>query len=313
MARALVTVFVAAYGSDTIIAVSFERSRHRCIPLERGSGPSGLAVSADGRRLYVHAALQHRLDTLVLRPPGDEPPAIASRAHLTVGTEALPPAAVRGRRLFVSAGNGLQSSKGRLPCASCHPEGRSDGLTWRLDLGPRQTPILAGRIAGTAPYNWIGSSPTLRDNLRQTVRRLGGRGLDERSLADLELFVTRYLRSPPRPTPAPKQLVARGETLFRSDDLGCAHCHRPDAQFTDGKRHDIASTTDEEDKRGGGRVAYDTPSLLHLHASAPYFHSGRYQTLRDLIVVGNADDRMGRTSQLSSGDVDALVAYLRTL
>jgi hypothetical protein len=47
--------------------------------------------------------------------------------------------------------------------------------------------------------------------------------------------------------------------------------------------------------------------------SAPYFHDGSVRTLRELVTAGNPGDRMGRTSQLGAGDVDALVAYLQTL
>ncbi len=47
--------------------------------------------------------------------------------------------------------------------------------------------------------------------------------------------------------------------------------------------------------------------------NGPYLHDGRAGTLRELLTVFNADDRMGRTSQLKPQDLDALVAYLETL
>jgi cytochrome c peroxidase len=56
---------------------------------------------------------------------------------------------------------------------------------------------------------------------------------------------------------------------------------------------------------------FDTPSLRFLNGRAPYFHDGRYATLRDL--VDSKTDKMGKTSHLSAEERDALVAYLGTL
>jgi cytochrome c peroxidase len=61
------------------------------------------------------------------------------------------------------------------------------------------------------------------------------------------------------------------------------------------------------------RLAYNTPSLVGVAQSGPYLHDGSAASLRELLTSGNAGDRMGRTSHLSSGDVDALVSYLETL
>ena len=45
------------------------------------------------------------------------------------------------------------SADGRV-CASCHPDGREDGVAWVTPEGPRQTPMLAGRLGkGEARYD----------------------------------------------------------------------------------------------------------------------------------------------------------------
>ena len=67
----------------------------------------------------------------------------------------------QGRRLFHAVDDGRISSDGTA-CASCHPDGREDALTWSTPEGPRQTIMLAGRIATTAPYGWIGRHDTLK-------------------------------------------------------------------------------------------------------------------------------------------------------
>jgi cytochrome c peroxidase len=70
--------------------------------------------------------------------------------------------------------------------------------------------------------------------------------------------------------------------------------------------HDVGSAAKVD-----GRGAFDTPSLRGVGRTAPYFHDGRYATLRDLIL--GVDDTMGRTRHLSADDVDALTAYLESL
>ena len=56
---------------------------------------------------------------------------------------------------------------------------------------------------------------------------------------------------------------------------------------------------------------FDTPSLRFVSGTAPYFHDGRYPTLRALLV--GSDGKMGHTAKLSPHELDALEAYLRTL
>ncbi|MFO0745841.1 MAG: hypothetical protein U1F43_09225 [Myxococcota bacterium] len=60
-------------------------------------------------------------------------------------------------------------------------------------------------------------------------------------------------------------------------------------------------------------IAFDTPSLIDVGRTAPYFHDGSAPTLRAVLTERNLHDRMGHTSQLSPADVDALVAYLERL
>jgi cytochrome c peroxidase len=103
--------------------------------------------------------------------------------------------------------------------------------------------------------------------------------------------------------------------------VGCSSCHDPDSGFTDGQAHDVESLSaaerEELKQSGSGKApeptadAFDTPTLRQVGLTAPYFHDGSAKTLDD-VVDGNRD-RMGKTSQLSTGERRALVAYLRTL
>jgi len=131
-----------------------------------------------------------------------------------------------------------------------------------------------------------------------------GRGLDPREMAALIAYVE-SLPPPPR-APEDAARVARGSSIFHSQAAECSTCHAGADVFTDGMSHDLGSKLDADAKPD-----FDTPSLRFVAGTAPYFHDGRYATLRD--VLTHADGAMGHTSQLSPDDLDALEAYVQTL
>jgi cytochrome c peroxidase len=59
--------------------------------------------------------------------------------------------------------------------------------------------------------------------------------------------------------------------------------------------------------------AYDTPTLLGLYRTAPYLHHGKAATLEEVLKKYNPDDKHGKTSHLSSDQVNDLVEFLKAL
>ena len=57
----------------------------------------------------------------------------------------------------------------------------------------------------------------------------------------------------------------------------------------------------------------DTPSLIGVAVSAPYYHDGSASTLRAVLLENGSIHDMGNTVHLSDRDIDDLIAYLRTL
>ncbi len=216
----------------------------------------------------------------------------------------LAPELSAGRRLFFTERDRRISRDGRA-CAACHPDGRDDGLVWKLGAGPRQTPTLVGRL-GRGPYGWQAKHERLEDNMRETMTRLGGSGLPDAELRNLARFVREGLVAPPRREPELDALAERGRALFTSEAVGCSGCHRPETELSDRTLHDVGSRA-----KGDASAAFRTPPLMYVGASAPYFHDGRYPTLEKLL--DDNLDRMGQTSQLSRDDLRALAAFLRTL
>jgi mono/diheme cytochrome c family protein len=327
------TVLVGCQGTDAVEI--YDGSDE---PLSRSAkarwhvpkGVTGIAVDETSRTALVWSQFDRALSVIELAAPpappdakkdklkqqmelvyGPPPPPRMREAVRTMKLEALPEAALveegalsaqalRGRNLFHGAGDARISADGRA-CASCHPDGREDGLTWPTPFGARQTPMLAGRLVDTtAPFGWHGDADTVAKHLTQTFKRLGGRGLTGTDLEDLIAYCNE-MATPPREAAEepPADLAARGRELFFADSVGCAQCHKGGAD-SDGARHGVGSGVD-----------LDTPSLRYVAGTAPYFHDGRYASLEELLEA--TQGKMGWATNMSKDDLAALEAYLRTL
>lgn len=206
-----------------------------------------------------------------------------------------------GREVFHRTGDRHISRSG-VACASCHPDGRDDGLVWSGPLGPRHSLTLAGNVARKGPIGWGGEHDSLEAHVSETIKRLGGTGLPE---SEASALMT-YLRAmKPIPPDAQATLAkgdaeaARGAAIFRSDRAACGTCHIDGAAFSDREKHDVGS--------GGSFV---TPSLAGAGARSTFFHDGRFRGIDALLAES---PRMGGASSLTSDERHALAAFLRTL
>ncbi|MDC3986903.1 c-type cytochrome [Polyangium jinanense] len=292
-------LFVACLDIDAVIEMdpwvgdpSVAERRRIALP----AGPSSLVLSDEGKRVFVWSEMDRALSRIERESFGVTSVPLWRRSGVT-----RDPKIERGRRLFHTTRDArLGMGRG---CASCHPEGREDGLAWTSPDGLRQTPMLAGRIAGTGPYGWFGEHGAVRDHLNETFTRLGGTGLSPHSEEDHEALLAYVSSLPPPPQTKPKEpdLAERGKQVYVA--YGCNGCHKDGG--TDGKSHDVGSG-----QKGERRVDFDTPSLLGVRATAPYYHDGRYSTLDEML---SAKDQRMFPGTLSGADKKALLAYLETL
>ncbi len=302
------SVLVACMGIDQVLELDAAERPLLESTLARWrvpAGPVALAVDAAQGEAWVWSMFDRKLSriALVAREPHDagaarnaEQGGITSEvdASIAVREDAkLDADWLRGRALFHTP----LGFDGRA-CASCHPDARTDGLTWSSPNGPLQTPMLAGRLIDEAPYGWLGDSATLEAHIAQARIRLRARPLEAAEVHDLAVYITRArtLLGPRARGP----LEERGRLIFGSAKVGCAECHHDGGERGDRMRHDVGT---------GG--SFDTPTLRFAGGTAPYMHDGRYATLRELLV--RTDGKMGRTGQLREPDVLALTAYLRSL
>jgi cytochrome c peroxidase len=122
----------------------------------------------------------------------------------------------------------------------------------------------------------------------------------------------------------------RGWDLF-TGDAQCSRCHYG-PNLTDSAFHNLGLGWDavsaryaDEGRatitgRPGDRGAFKTPTLRDVARHPPYMHDGSLQTLRDVVRfyarggVRNPNlDTQIRPFDISPGDVDALVDFLRAL
>lgn len=301
-------LLVACLGSDMVVAYDAlapeparaERRRWRV-----AAGPVGVAVDRFDRRAVVWSKFDRVVSVLSLGEDlvsSDTDPRSMRRIEIA-GGDPRSVELILGESLFHATNDGRIARDGRA-CASCHPDGRDDGLVWSTPDGARRTPILAGRLKGSAPYGWDGSDRDLDAHVEEALRRLGGvgglRSIEQRA-------ILRYLESLSPLAGQPKETpkVRRGREIFSSKQAGCADCHRGPL-FQDGALHDVGSAT-----RADRGPRFDTPSLRFVGRGGPYFHDGRYPTLEALLA--DETRKMGHTRHLSEADREALVAYLETL
>jgi DNA-binding beta-propeller fold protein YncE/mono/diheme cytochrome c family protein len=296
-----------------------------------GHGAFSISVSEDGTRAFVFNQFDGSITEFELpvleaevKTTGKLVPAASSQSRpaelgqvpviaavtWSVLDDALEPLVSKGRKLFHDALDSRISESHSVSCATCHPDGRHDGQTWRFTFGPRNTPQLGGGILDTAPFHWPGDVTTHRDlNTLTILAFMGGTGLDESSMDAIGAFIDTI-----RAAPAPSALAAelseaqeRGKAIFDSTEAACIECHTG-AHFTDNKNWDLGTRSDSSDRRD-----FQTPVLHGLERSAPYLHDGSVRTLQDLVNQVIRTDRMGKGSHLTDQDAQDLTEYLRTL
>jgi DNA-binding beta-propeller fold protein YncE len=309
------SLFVTCLGIDALLELDGRSVDPMRVMRRRWSvpsGPTGVAIDDSKGRAVVWSQFDHELSVIKLGEAPEKGSAavrvLASRKAKSDVTSEI----AWGRELFHKTDDPRIASDGRA-CASCHPDGREDALTWSTPDGPRQTIMLAGRTTASAPFGWMGAHEDVKVHLRETFRRLGGTGLPdaEGRFDELDALVA-YVSKMRAPTlegavlpPEQTKLAARGRDLFFENSQGCATCHVGGAG-TDAAKHNVGSGSFSEKK-----TEFDTPSLRFISGTAPYFHDGRYATLDELL--SGSDGKMGHTLQLSRQDVAALKAYLETL
>jgi DNA-binding beta-propeller fold protein YncE/mono/diheme cytochrome c family protein len=281
------------------------------IAIRTGANPSAVAFGNDGR-LFVYEAGNRSVADLVdsqvlptldrLRTEFQADLDHEAEYRHVVGEPLLDSDVEAGRALFYSATDPRMSGVGSgVSCSTCHFEGRNDGLTWTFEHGVRQTLSLVGPTSETTPVTWTDAVASVADEAMITSQgRMGGLELTEGDTADIQAFVDSQRPVDVQHSGEQSAQIARGEELFRSEEVGCATCHSG-PYYTDNLSHPMF-----------GLTAVNTPTLIGIDATAPFLHDGRAPTLYALLLLSRTGE-MGNTAGLSTEDLAALEAYLKTL
>jgi YVTN family beta-propeller protein len=298
-----------------------------------GSLPKAVRVSSDNKTVYVYSSMDFAV--------GIYNAANMQRlASVKVCEPPKTPEWVRGKVLFNSANQPMTGPRW-IACASCHPDGLTDGRVWHNPEGLRKTPAFFG-MAHTHPLHWSADRDEVQD-FEYTIRGrlMQGRGLitapikPKRGFHPVELeeetagkskdldalaiysnsfeftHLSPHIEGPGKLSESAK----RGKALFFTREIGCASCHTG-PYYTDSKLekpfnlHDVGTGDDPREKVG---PKYDTPTLLGVYRTAPYLHDGRAKTLHDVLTTANKQDRHGKTSHLKAEEIDDLVAFMKSL
>ncbi len=237
--------FFTAFGNDRVGVIEPHQDlkpeywpiRRIEVPAVGGNplaGPRGLAfkpanpaAAADpGARIYV---LNHLDNSVVTINPRTED--LVKGAHFSLANDPRPAYLTKGQQFLYDA---KLSGNGMVSCASCHVDGRTDRLPWRLspangeaveipkllpdgvpdthfpaDKGPLVTQSLQGLLNSevlphnqfwvtNAPYHWRGDRATFLDFNGAFESLLGGSELSDGQMRQYEAFVN-SIHYPPNP------------------------------------------------------------------------------------------------------------------
>lgn len=231
------------------------------VRLQTGNIPTGVVINREGSRAYTNnevglsvSALNLANNTVIARDiPTAQTPEPGTFAHstavgkLTFFTALGAPdddlLQTEIRDIVPLSFRGKASDNAWSSCASCHPDGLSDRVTWIFPTGPRQTIPLDAFFAKDNPHdqrvsNWNAVRGSITDFNQNSINVQGGAGFAgtppkpeiynhgitqgaSDALDAMTLWV-QTVRPPILPRLADQAAVDRGSITFA---VNCASCH----------------------------------------------------------------------------------------
>ena len=276
--------------------------------LAGGDGPRGIV--AVGRTVATALYFADAVSTFAL----DDAMAVAKVWQVAPKRDIAGDRLRRGEMLYNDGSMCFQQWQS---CASCHPDGRVDGLNWDLlndGMGnPKQTK--SELFSHCTP-------PTMITGIRKDMHTCNRAGLihiqfvtrPEEDVHCFDAYCT-AMKAVPSPYLVNGRLserAKRGAALFKK--AKCADCHagtkssEGEPLWTDLKLYDLGLGLGTE----AGRK-FDTPTLAECWRTAPYLYDGRALTMEEVLTTANPGDRHGVTSNLSKEEIKDLAEYVLSL
>ena len=295
-------VFAAQYFSDSVAVFDLESK-----PLDPSSAVEQVEVAYLGS--YDYGSSSYSGSSYSSGPYSMGSPAydLYDVATLALGPEPELTLERKGELLFHDA---TICSQHWQSCASCHPDGRVDGLNWDLmndDQGnPKNTKSMLFSHQ-TPPSMAVGVRATAEVAVRSGIEHI----LFSDRPEEEALAIDAYLKTL-APAPSPylvdgkfSEAAERGQEVF--ERVSCDRCH-PAPLYTDREFHNVGTRA-----RYDYRDKFDTPTLVEVWRTAPYLHDGRYVTIKELLVDGEHGLKGRKGRKLNHQEMDDLIEFLMSL
>jgi YVTN family beta-propeller protein len=285
--------------------------------IHAGANPKGMALSPNGKLLYVAEMLDDNIGVINTE-------SLQKVSTIDLGGPHRITVARRGRRLFNNSSHTFQN---QYCCYTCHPDMHEDGLVYNMsgkDMGRNVTNTMTLRdISETAPFKWSGTNPTVykQDGMRFSTFLTRTESFSYKDLDALTAYILTGIKNPPNlqnnPNGKLTESQLRGKEIFdrTNDNYGkeipeadrCVTCHTP-PYYTNRKLAYVQTLASTDDS-----ILFDTPHLNDVYASAPYLHDGRAATLEEIWTKYGKNDRHGVVNDMTKIQLNDLIDYLKSL
>jgi len=300
-----------SFANDLSASAEYVTAR---IPV--GHNPRGVALSPDGKRLYVANRLDDTLSVIDIETQ-------KMISTIDLGGPTNVDALRRGERLFYTAEFSFQ---GQFGCSNCHLDATIDGLQWDLEPDGFGKDIVDNRslenLAGTEPFKWNGGNADMPTECGPRTEKFFFRSqsFTQQQLTDLVTFVYSLPYRPNRNRLANGELTPdqeRGKAIFErtmtkkraaiAEANQCTYCHNG-PKYTNQKQINVGTG-----KLTDRSPVIDVPQLPNVAYSAPYLHDGSAKSLEEIWTIYNPKDTHGVTNDLTKDELNDLIEYLKTL
>ncbi len=301
--------FIGAGGPGDLIDEKLLRDKDLFYRIPVGGRPMAVRSLSDNRRVVV---ANHTLDQLQVvdvetkklvsnislgSPPSDSP------AQLLVH---------RGMEIFY---DGQRSLDQWYSCQSCHLDGGGNSRpmdTWNDGTALTVKTVLPLHgVTETAPWTWHGWQKELDESIQNSFTdTMQGKEANPEDVRALRAYLA-TITLPENPFRSAdgklSQIAEVGRKLFESPGTACSTCHSGPT-FSDGLNHDVGLGSDSDKY-----PTHNTPTLVGTYRKVRWLHDGRAKTLEILLTQFHSPEKVSGGGSLSDEQVQALVAYLKSL
>jgi YVTN family beta-propeller protein len=292
-------------------------SRYVIKRIPTGADPKGLALSPDGKYLYVAEQLEDRVAVINTE-------SLETVNTIDLGGPRRITVARHGRRLFNNSGHTFQN---QFDCYTCHPDMHEDGLVYNMaskDMGRNLTNTQSLReIRDTPPFKWNGKNQTVykQDGIRFSTVLTRTEQFSYKDLDAITAYILTGIKYPPNLQFNPNGELTESQLLGKAiyerstDNSGkvipennrCITCHPP-PYYTNLKLANVGTLALSDDS-----MLFDTPHLNNIFASPPYLHDGRAATLEEIWTIYGKEDKHGLVGDMTKNQLNYLIDYLKSL